>query len=95
MGQMITGNFSADGSSEEFVADRFLILLGTDTNADFGGGTVSVKFKKNDQLDWTADGTTYTSMDAIKQDAAFMGAKIKIELEGATSPNLDYTITYD
>ena len=91
----ITGNFSADGSSEEFVADRFLILLGTDTNANFGGGTVSVKLKKNDQLDWTADSKTYTSMDAIKQDGDFMGAKIKLQLSGSTSPNLDYTITYD
>ena len=88
-------NFSANGDSPEFVARKFVIHLGTDTNEAFGGGTVEVKSKGNDQLDWTTDATTYTATDIIKQDADFMGSKFKITLTGATSPNIDYSITYE
>ena len=95
MATIITGNFGANGDSEEFVASNFVIHLGTDTNSTFGGGTVTIKSKRNDQLDWTSDSTTYTSMDIIKPNSDFMGAKFKLTLSGSTSPNLDYSITYE
>jgi hypothetical protein len=77
------------------VASKFVIHLGTDTRQNFGGGTVTIKSKRNDQLDWTSDSTTSTATDIIKQDAGFIGARFKLTLSGATSPNIDYSITYE
>ena len=98
MGQ-IFGNFSANNQeSAEFVASKFIIHLGTDTNSSFGtGGTVKVKSKSYDQYDWTTDSITYTAMDIIKQDADMLGSKFKIVIEDVTggTVNLDYTITYE
>lgn len=95
MAKTITGTFSADGDSEEFVATRFTIHLGTDSAEDFGSGTVELKSKRDDQLDWTTDSTTYTATDIIKQDADLLGAKFKLTLTGSTSPDIDYSITYE
>lgn len=95
MGSLITGNFSADGDSEEFVATKFLITLGTDTNDNFNNGTVELKVKLNDQLDWTTDSTTFTSADVFKQDGYLTGARFKLTMTGSTSPNVDYAIKYE
>ena len=94
MSESIQGNFAADGDSTEFVAKQFTVLLGTDTNEDFGGGTVEVKYKQIDQLDWTTDETTYIATAAFTSIEFVSGMQCKLTLTGATSPNLDYSIVY-
>lgn len=94
MSELITGNFSANGDSEEFVASSFTLLLGTDTNEAFGSGTVEIKYKQNDQLDWSTDPDTYTASTVKTSESYVGGLKCKITLTGATSPNIDYSIRY-
>lgn len=90
---MISGNFGADGNSEEFVASNITFCLGTDTNANFGGGAVSLKVKQDDQLDWTVDSTLTAG---VSTTIAYTGGlKCKIEMSGSTSPNIDYSIKYE
>lgn len=95
MTDVLTGNFSANGDSETFVARKFTVLLGTDTNKTFGGGTVSVKYKQNDQLDWTTDDTTYADATTFTSEEFVGGLKCKLTLSGATTPNIDYSIRYE
>lgn len=95
MADIITGTFSADGDSVEFIARRFVVYLGTDSAEDFGGGTVEFKSKVHDAFDYTTDATTYTATDIIKQDNGLIGAKFKLTLTGATSPDIDYSILYE
>lgn len=94
MAETITGNFAANGDSDEFVFDRATFLLGTVTNGNFGGGTVTFYVRHNDQLDWTAD-STYTASGTKTTEEIAGGMRGKLTLSGATSPNLDYTIKYD
>lgn len=95
MAKTITGNFAANGDSVEFVATRYVIRLGTDTNQNFGGGTVTLKTKNDPQLDWTSHQTTYTATAVITQPDNYIGGRHKLTLASATSPDLDYSITYE
>lgn len=91
---VIIGNFSADGSSEIVKGAKAVrIDVGTNTNANFGGGTLNIKMRAADTLDWTTlEGLTTTGSKTILDT---VGAnQIKVQLEGATSPDLDYSITW-
>lgn len=94
MANIISGNFAANGSSDEFTANSITVCLGNDTNANFGGGTISLKVKQDDKLDWTVD-STYTATGTVNTIVYAGGLKAKIELTGATTPNLDYSIKYE
>jgi hypothetical protein len=91
---VLSGNFSADGSSEiikGFQSAR--IDIGTDTNENFGGGTLNVKVRSSDTVDWTTvEGFTASASKVIEDSIGSI--QLKIELEGATDPDLDYSIVY-
>ena len=94
MGQLTSGNFSANGSSDVIVASSFTLLLGNETNNSFGGGTVSILVKQDGKNDWTTD-STYTT-GTVKSSIDFVGGlQVKLSMAGSTTPNLDYTIIHE
>lgn len=90
----ITGNFAADGSSADIKTSKFTILLGhtTDTDNNFGGGTVTL-YVSHDGVNFTAD-STYTAEDVITSVEYVSGVVMRLTLAGSTSPDLDYSISY-
>lgn len=94
MAKIMIGNFDSDGASEVFTASKFTILLGNETNEDFGGGTVSVQVRQSQKVDWTTN-STYTSKEVLTSIEYTGGLRVRLVLEGATNPNLDYTIKYE
>ena len=93
------GNFSADGESETFVANRVTLFAGNDTTRNFGSGALTVKAKQVDAdgVDWsTIISITAASDDFQDTTVEYAGGLIcKVELEGATSPSLPWTVKWD
>jgi hypothetical protein len=94
MSNIISGNFTADGSSEIAKGVKAArIDIGTDTNENFGGGTLNIKVRASETSDWTTHESITESVSKIIEDT-IGSAQLKVELEGATDPNLDYTIVW-
>ena len=93
MTKIITGNFAADGSSEEFLATKLTYCAGDTTATDFGGGTLTLEVSQTGENFTTDNAITaegvYTSIDYAG------GMKCKLTLAGATSPDLNYSIKYE
>lgn len=87
----IYGNFDANGNSDTFVATGVDIVIGNDSS-DFGGGTVKIQVKLNDQADWTTD-SEYTAQ-GVYTTLNQHGLKFRLNLSGATSPDIDYAVQY-
>lgn len=87
----IFGNFDDNGNSEEFSATKVDIVIGNESST-FGGGTVKIQSKINDQVDWTTD-SSYTDQ-GVYTTLNQGGLKFRLNLSGATSPDIDYAIQY-
>jgi hypothetical protein len=94
MTDIISGNFSANGSSDIAKGAKSVrIEVGTDTNENFGGGTLNIKIRSSEDLDWTTvEGMTEAGSKIIEDSVGSM--QLKVELEGSTSPDLDYSIVW-
>lgn len=86
----IYGNFDANGNSEEFVATGVDIVIGNESSTF--SGTVKVQSKINDQAGWTTD-SSYTEQ-GVFTTLNQHGLKFRLNLSGATSPDIDYAIQY-
>lgn len=95
MSRIIQGTFSADGDSVDFVANKFTALIGNDSAEDFGSGTVQIKYKQDDQLDWTTDPTSYNATATVTSDDFLLGVRVKLTMTGSTNPDVDYSIKYE
>lgn len=95
MTNVISGNFAADGSSDTVKGfKKARIDIGTDTNKNFSGGTLNVKIRASESADWTTiEGFTTSNSKIIKDSVG--SAQLKVQLEGATTPDLDYTIVWN
>lgn len=87
----IYGTFTADGSSAELTAQRLDFCVG-DSSSDFGGGTVTLEVKQNDQFGWTP-AQTFTEASADTTINA-KGFKYRLTLSGATAPSINYSLVW-
>lgn len=84
------GTFAADGSyTIPEACDKFTILM----DGTFGGGTVTLSLSHDGGTTWYED-STYTDGDCITSVEYVGGVNVKIELAGATSPSLNYSIKW-
>jgi len=94
MADVIKGNFAADGSSDTVVATKLTVLVGNSSATNFGGGTVTIEAEYGDSGEFTSI-YSFTEEGAQTTNEFAGGARFKLTLAGATSPDLDYTIAYE
>lgn len=100
MTRTVSGNFTADGTSSPLVISSpnfetmngAMVWLGSGSNVDFGGGTVTIQMKN---VDGNFVDIPLASYIATACEQVFIpnNSVIRISLSGSASPNLDYQLS--
>lgn len=90
----ISGTFSADGNSSSIEVNRRAIaFIGSSGGTYFGSGTVTVQLQAPNG-DWCSSQQTASSSDVLAIDVV-IPTTVRLNLSGATTPDLDYSIQSD
>lgn len=95
MGTTVSGTFEANGNSMGHSVDANIdVMSGFFMHADgtFGGGTVKAQFKAHDGT-WRDLANTAVTANASKRVLVPNGSEVRLNLSGATSPNLYYQLS--
>jgi hypothetical protein len=90
----ISGRFTADGDSAAIAVGKSAqLFVGTPAATDFGGGDVFVRVQGPDGAWYVSDVVIEAATVAVYESP--VPSNIRLSLEGATSPELDYAIVSD
>ncbi len=93
--KVLSGTFSADGDSTVLKGvKKFTVFVGTDGGTDFGSGSLTVEVRPNDAVGWTT-AKTFISETVDTSIEYVGGTQVKLTLASSTSPDLDYSISYE
>lgn len=92
MTDVVTGTLIANGSVDIPTASAVTLIIGSQTAAAFGGGTLTWQVSHNGVDFGTAHSFTTASVETTIEYVG--GVVSKIVLTGATAPSLYYSVKY-
>lgn len=91
---VVSGNLDDNVSSNSVLITKCgLLMAGSDSASDFGGGTLTVQFRGADGK-WYGSSQTLIAADVVAIEVT-QPSEVRITLSGAGTPDLDYVIQSD